>query len=368
MHHKAATYVTRPALPPLQELLPLLEDIWASRILSNDGPYHKRFEQALAEYLGTPHLVLVSNATIGLLLALRHSGMTGKVITTPFSFVGTSHALAWAGLEPVFADIDPDSLNLDPGRIEAALSDDVTGLLPMHCFGIPCDTAAISALAARHDLQVIYDAAHAFGVTDRGGSVLRHGAASVLSFHATKVFNTFEGGAIVCRDAEQKLALDRLKSFGIVDESRVESVGLNGKLNEFQAALGCVQLAHVDRYIEARRAVDARYRKLLGGIPGVRLFAPHSHGKSNYYSFPLMLTADYPYTCDEVLQRLRATGIHARRYFNPLISDFPMYRHLPSAAPENLPVASDISARILCLPLFPDLSEEVQQRICALFR
>jgi dTDP-4-amino-4,6-dideoxygalactose transaminase len=356
-------FVTRPALPPLHELMPLLEDIWSTRVLSNDGKYHEAFERELANYLQVPHVALVSNATLGLLLALRDSRMRGKVLTTPFSFVGTSHALAFAGLEPVFVDIDADTLNIDPARVDEAMDETITGILPMHCFGRSCDVDSIAAIATRHQIPVVYDAAHAFGVCDEGGSILRHGDYSVLSFHATKVFNTFEGGAVICRSAESKRSIDLLRKFGIVDEAHVELTGLNAKLNEFQCALGCVQLRHVDDYIFRRGQIDARYRQLIADIPGLRMLDPLSGGKANHYSFPILVEPDYPLSRDALMDKLRAHGVVARKYFSPLISDMPMYRDRPSAAAHNLPVAQRISSSILCLPMFPDLTEQDQQRV-----
>lgn len=360
-------YVTRPVLPPLADLLPLLEDIWARRVLSNDGLYHQRFEEALRNYLGVEHLVLVSNATLGLLLALRQSRMCGKVLTTPFSFVGTSHAIRWAGLEPVFVDIEPATWNLDPARLADAWSEDATGIMPMHCFGRPCDSTAIRQFAEAHGLPVVYDAAHAFGVRDEGGAIVRHGDLSVLSFHATKVFNTFEGGAIICHDAGAKRELDLLRNFGIVDETHVESVGLNAKLNEFQAAVGLLQLAHVDSYIDARRACEQRYRELLADIPGIRIPPPAVFGH-NHYAFPILVESDHPLGRDGLYAHLREHGVFVRRYFWPLISEHPMYRSLPSAAADRLPVATAVARSILCLPLFPDLDEADQQRIARLMR
>lgn len=356
-------YVTRPALPPLAEVLPLLEDIWHSHVLSNDGPYHLQFENALGRYLGTDHVSLVTNATLGLQLALRQARLKGSVVTTPFSFVATSHALALAGLEPVFADIDPITLNLDPAAVEAAVTPETSAVLPVHIFGRGCDTSAFAALADRHNLKLIYDAAQAFGVGDPAGSLLRHGDMSVLSFHATKVFNTFEGGAVICKDAATKKAVDDLRNFGIIDEVTVTSVGMNAKMNEFCAALGLIQLQHIDDCIARRGAADARYRELLDDVTEVRCLPVMANQRPNYYSFPILIEPDAGFTRDELYERLRAHNIFARRYFYPLISDLPMYRHLPSAQAENLPIAQDIAQRILCLPLFPDLRAEEQLRI-----
>ncbi|WP_069301142.1 DegT/DnrJ/EryC1/StrS family aminotransferase [Neptunicoccus sediminis] len=356
-------YVTRPTLPPLQEVIPILEDLWESRILSNGGRYHQEFEAALGDYLGVEHVSLVANATLGLMLALQQCALQGQVITTPFSFIGTSHTLALSGLEPVFADIDPVTLNLDPAAVTAALTPQTSAIMPVHVFGRACDTAAFEALANTHNLRLIYDAAHAFGVRDTGGSVLRHGDMSVLSFHATKVFNTFEGGAVISRDAATKEGIDELRNFGIVDEVTVSRVGMNAKMNEFSAGLGLLQLKYIDDATERRGQADARYRDLLAQVPEVRCLPLASGQTGNKYSFPILVQPDAGFTRDALYERLRANGIYARRYFYPLISDMPMYRHQPSAQPENLPVARDIAQRILCLPLSPDLGAEEQQRI-----
>ena len=356
-------FVTRPSLPPLEEMLPLLEDIWNRRVLTNDGTYHQLLEAELGRYLGVEHLCLVQNATLGLLLALRQAKLSGEVITTPFTFVGTAHAISLAGLEPVFVDIDRHSLNLNPALIEAAITPRTTAIMPVHVFGRACDTSVINEIARRHGLRVIYDAAHAFGIRDGGGSVLRHGDMSVLSFHATKVFNTFEGGAIVCADAATKADIDLQRNFGIVDEVTVSSVGLNAKLNEFSAALGVVQLRHIDDFIARRAAADALYRELLQNMPGIDCL-PVPEGQSlNHYHFPVLVNGTYGADRDALHNRLRSHGIHARRYFYPLVSDHSVYSHLPSAQPRRLPVAQDIAQRILCLPLFPDITVAEQQRI-----
>jgi dTDP-4-amino-4,6-dideoxygalactose transaminase len=362
----APLYVTAPSLPPLADLIPLLQDIWKNRILTNDGPYHRRFEAALAQFLAVQHVALVSNATLGLVLALKQSGVTGDVITTPFSFVGTSHAIRFAGLNPVFLDIDRHSLNLDPDKIEAALTPATQAILPVHCFGHRCDVERIDAIAERHGLHVIYDSAHAFGVTDAGGSILRHGRMSVLSFHATKVFTTFEGGAVVCRDADSWEAINQLKNFGIVDELHVDRIGMNAKMNEFSAALGLLQLNHIQESIALRESVATRYRELLNSIPGINCLPVPAGRGSNYYNFPILVDPDSACTRDELYSHLRQHGVFARRYFYPLISDLPMYRSLPSADPTHLPVAKSVSDRILCLPMFPDLSRQQQDRVVAL--
>ena len=359
-------YVTRPHLPPLDEFQPLLEEIWSSRILTNGGPFHERLEAALCEYLDVPHISLFTNGTIALVTALQALRITGEVITTPYSFVATAHSLLWNGIKPVFVDIDPVTLNLDPSKIEAAITPQTTAILPVHVYGQPCDVDAIQQIADKYNLRVIYDAAHAFAVRCHCGSVLRHGDLSVLSFHATKVFNTFEGGAIVSPDAKTKLRIDRLKNFGFVDEVTVVAPGINGKMSEINAALGLLQLKHLDDAIAERRNIDARYRTLLGSVRGIQLPVPHAAVAANYAYFPILVNADYPLTRDGLYDKLKAKGIHGRRYFYPLITDFPMYRSLPSAQRSNLPVAESAASRVICLPIYPALAADDVERICRL--
>ena len=357
-------FVTRPTLPPLAELLPLLEEIWHNRTLTNCGPIHQRLEKQLATYLGVSHLTLVANATLGLILALRHLGLTGEVITTPFSFVATGHALLWAGVTPVFVDIDPETLNIDPARIERAITPRTTAIFAVHCFGHACDVAAIEDIAERHGLKVIYDAAHAFGIRLASGqSVLTHGDLSVVSFHATKVFNTFEGGAVIAPDAATKLKIDRLTNYGIVDENSVDTLGMNAKMSEVHAAMGIAQLGHVDEAFAARRRIDERYRELLGGVPGIAPLEWPAHQTHNYYAFPVLVSRGHRVNRDQLYQILRAQGINARRYFYPLIPDLPMYRQFVNADSDVLSVARDIGARILCLPMYPDMTESDQLRV-----
>jgi dTDP-4-amino-4,6-dideoxygalactose transaminase len=359
-------YVTRPYLPPLAELQPLLEEMWRTGMLSNDGPFHTRFRSALADYLGVKHVIPVANATLGLIVALRSIGTSGEVITTPFSFVASSQAISWAGMRPVFVDIEPDSLGLDPERIEAAITPDTKAILPVHVFGRRCDVTAIERIAAHHGIPVIYDAAHAFGVEDSGGSIARYGALSVLSFHATKVFNTFEGGAVVTNDTGLARDVDRLRDFGYADDTIVESIGLNAKMNEFSAALGLVQLKHFDEAVRSRTRVDAYYRELLRDVKGIRCLDFSASHRHNYYNFPIVVGEDYPLTRETLCDRLNAEHIFPRKYFCPLISEQPVYRELPSAAPANLPVATTMGARILCLPQYPGLSRHQQERIVSL--
>ncbi len=361
-------YVTQPYMPPLDEFIPYLEEIWESKILTNGGPFHQQLELALCDYLGVKHISLFTNATIALVTALQALRMTGEVITTPYSFVATAHSLLWNGIKPVFVDIDPDTLNLDPARIESAITPNTTGIMPVHCYGRPCDVAAIQKIADTYNLKVIYDAAHVFGVRDADGSVLNHGDLSVLSFHATKVFNTFEGGAIISPDAKTKQRIDHLKNFGFVDEVTVVAPGINGKMSEVNAAFGLLQLKHVDRALERRAEIARCYRAELAMVAGIRMLPELDKATSNHAYFPVLVQEDYPLSRDGLYHKLREHNIYARRYFYPLISDFPMYRGLTSADPGNLPVAVKAAAQVLCLPIYPALSEDEQQRVVEIIR
>jgi dTDP-4-amino-4,6-dideoxygalactose transaminase len=359
--------VTSPYLPPLEEVMPYLEEIWDSKFLTNGGQFHQRFETALRDRLEVPEISLFSNATIALVCALQELRITGDVITTPYSFVATSHSLIWNGIRPIFVDIDPDTLNLDPDRIAAAITPQTTAILAVHCYGHPCDVRGIQEVADTYNLKVIYDAAHAFGVEVGDGSVLNHGDLSVLSFHATKVFNTFEGGALVSKDPQAKRRIDWLKNFGHAGETNVVATGINGKMHEFSAAMGLVQLEHIDHVLARRRAIDALYRERLADVPGIRLLEPSPGERvSNYAYFPILVDGRYPLTRDELNDLLHSNDIRSRRYFYPLISDFPMYRTLPSADRANLPVAADVTERVLCLPIYPDLPLETVERIAGL--
>lgn len=326
---------------------------------------HQQLEQALCEYLGVEHLALFANGTLALVTALQALRITGEVITTPYSFVATAHSLLWNGVKPVFVDIDPVSLNLDPEKIEAAITPSTTAIMPVHCYGRPCDVAAIERIADTYNLRVIYDAAHAFGVRDDGGSILRHGDLSVLSFHATKVFNTFEGGAIICPDAKTYRRIGHLKNFGFVNETTVVAPGINGKMSEVSAAFGLLQLQYIDQALARRRLIDGLYREQLAGLDGLHCL-DGLIDNSNHAYFPILIGAEFPLTRDELYQHLRAHDILARRYFYPLISDFPMYRGLPSAEPANLPVARSIAGKVICLPIYPDLTDDEVDMICQL--
>lgn len=356
-------FVTKPSLPPLEEFIPSLERIWDSRILTNGGPFHQELEERLCEHLGVEHISLFANGTMALLTALQALRITGEVITTPYSFVATSHSLLWNGIKPVFVDIDPATLNIDPARIEAAITQQTTAIMPVHCYGHPCDIEAIQRIADDYNLKVIYDAAHAFGVEDNQGSILRHGDLSVLSFHATKVFNTFEGGAIVCPDLKTKNRIDQLKNFGFINEITVVASGINGKMSEFNAALGVLQLKYVNFAVEARQRIDAGYRERLRNVPGIHCLASSGETVANYSYFPILVRPEYPISRDVLYDRLKESGVHARRYFHPLISGFPMYRSLPSAQPANLPVATLAAQQVLCLPIYPDLEVSVVEKV-----
>lgn len=360
--------VTQPYLPTLEEFIPYLENIWESKWLTNNGPYHQEFELALAKYLGVNQLALFANGTLALVTALQTLRITGEVITTPYSFVATSHALLWNNIQPVFVDIDPTTMNLDPSKIEAAITPRTSAILAVHCYGSPCDVERIEQIADIYGLKVVYDAAHAFGVRYRGESLLNYGDLSMLSFHATKVFNTFEGGAIVCPEAKTKQRIDYLKNFGFADEVTVMAPGINGKMNELQAAFGLLQLRHIDDVFERRKVIDQRYRSALDDIPGIGVLAEPCHTVWNHAFFPILVGSDYPLTRDQLYQRFRDAGIYVRRYFYPLISEMPMYRGFASAAPANLPRAKQVSERVLCLPIYPALSDDDQQRVIDLMR
>ncbi|MDN8555951.1 dTDP-4-amino-4,6-dideoxy-D-glucose aminotransferase VioA [Citrobacter werkmanii] len=360
--------VTQPFLPELNEFIPYLEKIWGNRWLTNNGPFHQELESKLCEYLGVEYISLFNNATIALITALQAMRIRGEVITTPYSFVATSHSIIWNGLEPVFVDIDPNTFNIDPAKIEAAITPRTTAIMPVHCYSNPCDVEAIQRIADNYGLKVIYDAAHAFAVDYDGESLLKWGDLSILSFHATKVFNTFEGGAIVSPDAKTKQRIDRLKNFGIADEFTVTAPGINGKMSEINAAFGLVQLKHIDGAIMQRKAIDTRYREALANTKGITLYKHNSHANSNFSYFPVLIESDYPISRDALYEKLKADNILSRRYFYPLLSNMPMYRGLSSAAANNLPQANQLADKVLCLPIFNELGLEEQQRVIDLIK
>lgn len=358
-------FVTQPFLPELEEFTPYLEQIWENKILTNNGPFHQDLEKALCDYLGVEHVSLFSNGTLALVTALQALRITGEVITTPYSFVATAHSLLWNNIEPVFVDIEEDGYNIDPDRIEEAITHKTSAILPVHVYGTPCNVERIQHIGETHGLKVIYDAAHAFGVQYKGRSLLSHGDMSVLSFHATKVFNTFEGGCIISKDAATKQRVDFLKNFGFVNETTVTAPGINGKMSEINAAFGLLQLKHIEEVLNRRRAIEATYRAALAGIKGIRVLDAPADTVGNASYFPILVGPDYPLSRDELYEALKDQDIYARRYFYPLISEFPMYRNLPSATTENLPHAARIAAEVISLPLYPALDTSDLDRIIA---
>ncbi len=359
-------YVTQPFLPPLEEFTPYLEQIWANKILTNGGPFHHQLEQALCDYLGVKHLALFTNGTVALITALQALSITGEVITTPYSFVATAHSILWNSNVPVFVDVEPTTLNMDPTKIEAAITPSTSAILPVHCYGNPCDVSAIQTIADKYNLRVIYDAAHAFGVQDAGGGILRHGDLSVLSFHATKVFNTFEGGAIVCPNAKTKQHIDHLKNFGFEDETSVVAAGINGKMSEVNAAFGLLQLKYIPKVLQRRAEIDARYRHALKDVKGINYLPNAGQTAANYAYFPVLVEPGYPLSRDALYRKLKTCGIFARRYFYPLISDFQMYRELSSASRDRLPVAAIAAEHVLCLPIYPTLADSQVDKIVSI--
>ena len=351
--------VTSPLLPDLDDFNELLRQIWDSKWITNNGSFHQQLEKALCEYLKVPYVSLFTNGTLPLLTALQALRVSGEVITTPYSFVATTHAIWWNGCKPVFVDIDPATGNIDPDKIEAAITPRTTAIMPVHVYGKPCDTKRIAAIADKYGLKVIYDAAHAFGVEVNGESILNAGDLSTLSFHATKVYNTIEGGAMVMHDAETKQRIDYLKNFGFAGETEVVGPGINIKMDEIRSAYGLLNLKLVDAAIEARHQVAIRYREALRGVKGITFFDDIPGVRHNYSYFPVFVDAEeYGMSRDELYFKLRDKGIWGRRYFYPLISTFSTYRGLPSASRENLPVAHKMADSVICLPMHHELSNE----------
>lgn len=356
--------VTSPLLPSLEEFMPYLQDIWNRKWLTNNGHYHKELEKALCEYLKVPYISLFTNGTLPLMCALQALRITGEVITTPYSFVATTHSLWWNGIKPVFVDIDPVTGNIDPDKIEAAITPRTTAIMPVHVYGNPCDTQRIQEIADKYGLKVIYDAAHAFGVEVNGESVLNAGDMSTLSFHATKVYNTIEGGALIMHDEATKQRIDYLKNFGFAGETTVIAPGINGKMDEVRAAYGLLNLKQVDAAIEARHQVAVRYREALRGVKGIRAMEDIPGVRHNYAYFPIFIDAEeYGMTRDELYFKMKEQNVLGRRYFYPLISEFSTYRGLESAHPENLPVAHKIANSVICLPMYHNLTAEDIERI-----
>lgn len=356
--------VTSPLLPPLDEFIPYLEDIWKRKWLTNNGYYHQELERALAEYLKVPYISLFTNGTLPIMVALQALRITGEVITTPYSFVATTHSLWWNGIKPVFVDIDSETGNLDPEKIEAAITPKTTAIMPVHVYGNPCDIERIKEIADTYGLKVIYDAAHAFGVEINGKSILEAGDMSTLSFHATKTYNTVEGGALICHDAETKNRIDYLKNFGFAGETTVIAPGINGKMDEVRSAYGLLQLKHVDKAILQRKHVAELYRKELSDVAGISFMADMQGVRHNYSYFPIFVDeAAYGMSRDELYFKLRKANIFGRRYFYPLISEFATYRGLPSAKRENLVSAHKIADSVICLPMHHELEYSDIERI-----
>lgn len=357
--NKSVITVTSPLLPDLDEFHGLLKEIWDSKWITNNGSFHKKLEAALCEYLKVPYVSLFTNGTLPLLTALQALRITGEVITTPYSFVATTHALWWNGIKPVFVDIDPQTGNLDPNKIEAAITPKTTAILPVHVYGKPCDVDAIQAIADKYGLKVIYDAAHAFGVEVNGESILNVGDMSTLSFHATKVFNTIEGGAMIMHDAKTKQRIDYLKNFGFAGETEVVGPGINSKMDEVRSAYGLLNLKQVDAAIASRKKVATAYRDALRSVEGITFWDDMSGVKHNYSYFPIFVDAEkYGMTRDELYFKMKDQGVWGRRYFYPLISEFSTYRGLESATSENLPQATKMAESVICLPMHHALTAD----------
>ena len=377
MQNKDIITVTSPLMPNLEEFNELLKDIWDKKWITNMGYYHKELEKALAEYLHVPYVCLFTNGTLPLITALQALRITGEVITTPYSFVATTHSIWWNNCKPVFVDIDPATGNMSPDRIEAAITPNTTAIMPVHCYGKPCDTKAIQDIADKYGLKVIYDAAHAFGVevpADKYGleayddngvaGIMNAGDMSTLSFHATKVYNTIEGGALIVHDEKTKRRIDNLKNFGITDEVTVVAPGINGKMDEMRSAYGLLNLQQVDAAIEARHQVAIKYRNALRAVSGIHFWDDMPGVRHNYSYFPIFIKAEeYGETRDSLYYRMKEQGILSRRYFYPLISNFPTYRGLSSANKENLPLGNKMADEVLCLPMHHSLSDNDVERI-----
>jgi dTDP-4-amino-4,6-dideoxygalactose transaminase len=364
MNESKPLLVTSPLLPSLEEFIPYLEDIWERKWLTNNGYYHNELEKALCDYLGVKYISLFTNGTLPLITALQALRITGEVITTPYSFVATTHSLWWNGIKPVFVDIDPVTCNMDPDKIEAAITPKTTAIMPVHVYGYPCNMQRIQEIADIYGLKVICDAAHAFGVTVNGKSILETGDMSTLSFHATKVFNTIEGGALVCRDEQTKKRIDYLKNFGFAGETTVVAPGINGKMDEIRSAYGLLNLKQADKAIVARRQIAIQYRNGLKDVDGITFMEDIPGIRHNYSYFPIFVDAEkYGMTRDDLYEKMKENGVFGRRYFYPLISTFSMYRGLESAKPENLPVATKIANSVICLPMYAGLSESDVERV-----
>lgn len=357
--------VTSPLLPDIKEFNKYLEQIWESKWITNNGSFHQQLEKALAEYLGVKYISVFTNGTLPLITALQALGLTkGEVVTTPYSFVATTHSIWWNGLTPVFVDVEPTTGNIDPEKIEAAITRNTVAIMPVHVYGQPCDNERIDAIARKHNLKVIYDAAHAFGVRKNGESILNWGDMSTLSFHATKVYGTIEGGALVCHSAEMKHQIDNLKNFGFRGETTVEAPGINGKMDEVRAAFGLLNLKQVDAAIARRSEIARRYREAIDKIEGLSYLTEHPGVQYNYGYFPIFVDeAKYGMSRDALYAKMQEQNVYGRRYFYPLISTFEPYNKYPSAVPGNLPVATQMADEVLCLPMHHALSNKDVERV-----
>ncbi len=358
-------FVTQPWLPDLQEFIPYLEKIWRNKTLTNGGPFHIELEKELCSYLGVKHISLFTNGTIALVTALQALQIKGDVITTPYSFVATAHSLLWNNISPIFSDIDPTTFNIDTSKIEKLITENTTAIMPVHCYGNPCQVDEINKLADKYNLKVIYDAAHAFGIKYKDSSILNYGDLSVLSFHATKVFQTFEGGAIVCHTPEMKKRIDHLKNFGFENEITVVESGINGKMSELNSAFGLIQLKYVDELINKRRAVASTYNSRLNNIKGIKIPEWNSNPSNNFSYYPIIINESYGLNRDELYELLKLKNIFTRRYFYPLITDFPMYEKYIGDK-KLLANAELVSNEVLCLPIYPDLGDDSINMICNL--
>jgi dTDP-4-amino-4,6-dideoxygalactose transaminase len=361
--------VTSPLIPPLEDFIPYLKDIWNRKWLTNNGYYHQELEKALCDYLKVPYLSLFTNGTLPLMVALQALRITGEVITTPFSFVATTHSLWWNGIKPVFVDIEPITCNINPDKIEAAITPKTTAIMPVHVYGNPCDTKKIQEIANKYGLKVIYDAAHAFGVEINGESILNAGNMSTLSFHATKVYNTIEGGALICHDEQTKIRIDYLKNFGFAGETTIVAPGINGKLDEIRSAFGLLNLRSVDSAINKRKEIALCYREGLKDIPGITFMKDNFNVRHTYSYFPIFVNAEeYGKTRDELYYKLKEYNILGRRYFYPLISDFSTYRGLDSATPLSLPISVEKANSVICLPIYHDLEYDSIEEIIEIIK
>lgn len=366
---KNPVFVTSPLLPKLEDFIPMLQDIWDRKWLTNNGYYHKELENALADYLGVEYISLFTNGTLPLITALQAMKITGEVITTPYSFVATTHSIWWNGLKPVFVDVDEETGNIEPEKIETAITPHTTAIMPVHVYGTPCKMKRIQEIADIYGLKIIYDAAHAFGVKKDGESILKAGDMSTLSFHATKVYNTIEGGALVCHDEATKRRIDYLKNFGFAGETTVVAPGINSKMDEIRSAYGLLNLKQVDNAIAKRKATAEKYREALKDVPGVRFLQDIEGVRHNYAYFPIFVNEkEYGMSRDNLYAKLQEHNIYGRRYFYPLISTFSAYKGLESANPKNLPVAHKLADQVLCLPMFAGLDEESADRVIDVVR